>query len=274
MSDTVPSSRGSTAIDPKRPWITDPREDVAGMNWMQSLTNPFGETSRLHFTRAWTGLFFFRLIWYVGFSVLAAIFAAAGAENAGNYVPPSWAFLGVIVLTAIASLILHIRRLSDARRSALWAVLVGVPAVIALIGFALGTVGGARAYEQAVDRIEREAAAALQAPVDPADASPQDAESETADPAADGDGARDGESRGGEARRGGERRQRGPEFDPAQISQRAFAFDAGVSMALALWAVPSFLVMLWSLLWVGRLPTGGGTIKSRLEAEAESGQTH
>ncbi|MEM9738263.1 MAG: DUF805 domain-containing protein [Pseudomonadota bacterium] len=354
MSDTSPSNTSQTPMDPKRPWITDPREFPSAMSWAESLTNPLGETSRLHFTRAWTALFFARVIWYLGFALLAMVFAAAGAQNAGSLVPPPWAFLILVVLTILASIVLHIRRLADAKRSPLWAFLVAIPAVALIVGLFIGIQSGAKEYgvarqaaaleEQGMStkliavELERDGAAKLFArelilqselrqlqntgsetdgPVvdwiverfmsDPSifvaalgvstplsdnqksaiESALEDVIEEREEEAAEresGDGAIEdqGESRG---RRGGgnaspevrlngeigriRREWRGklPDIDLAETSERGYAVNTGIESAIGFWALPSFFVMLWSLLWVGRLPSGGGTIKSRFEID-------
>lgn len=361
MSD-VSSTDAGQPLDPKRPWITDPRETPSEMNWLQSFTNPLGETSRLHFTRAWTGLFYVRLIWYVGFALLTAIFGAAGVENPSAFVPPGWTFLVLILFTALASIVLHIRRLADAKRSPLWAVLVAIPALAMLAGLMMGSMGGIQQYAQAqraaqleqagmprkliAVELDRPGAANLFArelltrvelgQLERGETAPdgrmgeiegnieltnpgfvlaleamqielsdsqrtriqdalgdivtqrEEAAAKRAEGAESGGGAQGGESRRGQGRPGDEnltreqrlRRQLGrfqrewrgklPQIDVSSVSQRDFALQAGVGSALGLWAIPSLLVMLWSLLWVGRLPTGGGKIRDRFEALGDS----
>ncbi|MEL6662660.1 MAG: hypothetical protein AAFR33_06625 [Pseudomonadota bacterium] len=361
MSDATSHSGRPEPLDPKRPWVDDPRELPSEMNWVQTLTNPFGETSRLHFTRAWTGLFFVRLLWRVGFIVLAIVFGAAGVENASNFVPPLWAFMILVVITAMASVVLHIRRLSDAKRSPLWAMIVFVPVLAGFAGFLSGIGGASAEYEvasraAALERegvprkviaveLERDGAARLLAreilvrlelqQVEALGDDPQtttDATEEIpamTDPAvavllaelsldlldltdaqrtrvqdaldeiaaereggeAEGDAgadARDGERRGrsdsredeGDEPPSREQQLRGelvgiqgewrgmlPLINTSEVSALSYTLDAATGSAFGFWAIPSFFVMLWSLLWVGRLPTGGGTIRSRFEGQ-------
>ncbi|MEM8617122.1 MAG: DUF805 domain-containing protein [Pseudomonadota bacterium] len=331
------SPEGTQPIDTKRPWITDPREALSEMNWLQSYTNPLGETSRLHFTRGWTGLFFLRLIWYVGFALLAAVFGAAGVEDPSALVPPGWVFLVLIVLTALASIVLHIRRLGDAKRSPLWAVLVAIPALAMLAGLMLGSMSSLREYSQAeraaaleqggmprklvaveldrpdaADLFARELLARVElgqlergviAPDGPmgeidgdvalsspdfatalADISTEVSDSQRSkiQDALDDIVRERADEEPGDAEQGGNltkeqrlRQQLGrfqrewsgklPQIDSSRISQRDFAMQSGVGLALGLWTLPAFFVMLWSLLWVGRLPTGGGKIKDRFD---------
>lgn len=237
MTDTA-----STPLDPHRPWIEDPRDLPSEMNWVQSLTNPFGETSRLHFTRAWTALFFTRVIYFFGVGALSAVFALARAPALSI---PAWIWPLLVVVTAILSLILHVRRLADARRSPLWAVLVIVPVLLGFVGFVMGAAGGAQQYQAAVEARN----APREAPAAPAETS---GEGE----AAEGEAA--------PAERPQPEGRRGPQLDVTQISARDHALQAGLGFAQILWMISAFFVMLWSLLWVGRLPTGGGTIKERV----------
>lgn len=226
-------------IDPHRPWIDDPRDAPANMNWLQSLTNPFGETSRLHFTRAWTALFFIRFIYRVGLLVIMGVFAFASAPS---FTVPVWIWPLIIIVTALMSAILHVRRLADARRSPLWAVLVLLPIISGFGGFIVGAGMGAGQYQAAVD-----ARSALTRP----------AAAETDVPAT----AADGEAETPAARQGP---QQGPQVNVTETSAREFAVQTGIGIATVFWAPVSFGVMLWSLLWVGRLPNGGGTIRERV----------
>lgn len=248
MTDTPPASEPAGTIDPKRPWITDPRDAPAHMNWLETLTNPTGKTSRVHFTRAWTALFFTRLIYFIGTLTLAGIFAAAGS----SFSLPGWVWPVLVVITAILSLIVHIRRLSDAGRSPLWATLVIVPILFGFAAFLGGAAMGGAQYEQTL--------AARQAGP-PASDTPSETQAADAQSTADA-GADDDEANSETAGRG-ERQRRGPQVNVAEISQREHAFNTGLGLAQIAWAPLSFFVMLWSLLWVGRLPTGGGTIRSR-----------
>ena len=114
MNDRDTNADTAGGIDPNRPWITDPRDAPANMNWIETLTNPSGVTSRVHFTRAWTGLFFLRLSYFVFTASAAAVFATAGA----SFSLPNWVWPLLVIVTAFLSLILHLRRLADAQRSA------------------------------------------------------------------------------------------------------------------------------------------------------------
>ena len=235
MSD--PRTDTSAPIDPKHPWIEDPRDVPGELNGLAALFNPSGETSRVHFTRAWTLLFFMRTFAVLLPVLLSAILAASGGD--ADAVGGLYALVPVVfVATAIMSLILHVRRLSDARRSPLWAGLVLMPMIAAAAVF-LVSVPGANA---AFDKTHGDA----------------QVESEDAPP---GDEASRAEARRGDARSGG-RGRRGPPPKRMEFVTR----EAGGSAGLA-WALSVFGVTLWSLLLVGRYPTGGGRIDSRLDVD-------
>jgi uncharacterized membrane protein YhaH (DUF805 family) len=234
-------------IDPKHPWIDDPSDVPGGMNWLESFFDPTGETSRVHFTRGWTALFFTRLLFLIFTSALVFIMMSAGAEDPQAFSPPPWGFPALVTLTAMMSMILHVRRLANARRSPLWALLVLAPVLLGAGAFMTGTAQGAQEYDKKVSAWE-----ARQNP----------ARSQAGDQAGEGD---DNEER--QVERGTERRGSKDSFDPTKTSQRAFAIDAGIQRASLPWALSSLAVMLWSLLWVGRLPNGGGAIRSRFEPE-------
>ncbi len=212
------------------------------MQWLPSLLDPLGETSRLHFTRAWTLLFFARLLVFVGPVIAVALLAAAGAKEPASYGPPVWFFPLFLVVTALMSTVLHIRRLSNAKRSPLWAVLVMVPVLVGFAGFIAGGMQGTAQYREALDQLHNPAPPAAMDRTDP-----------TGDTSAVADETGEGE-----------RASREERLDPTKVSAREHAFRTALSMAQLAWAGPSFLVMLWSLLWVGRLPNGGGTIDGRL----------
>ncbi len=321
-------------LDPKHPWIDDPQDVPGRLKWLDSLVVPTGETSRVHFTRVWTALFFTRLLFVILSGALVFVLASAGVEDASAAAPPPWAFLVLVAITAVMSLVLHVRRLASARRSPLWAVLVMVPVLIAAAGFFMGTQNGARDYAVAIkaDALRSEGlrdkaiAIRLQRPraydllakelllssertlMQAGDVTPtadrlsqslaQDSENFAAllasmrvdsaqldlqklraaiDTAVDnrrkagGDADRDLKAVGKEF--GALRKQWKdtlPTVHPAKVAAREHAIKTGVGQAQMLWALPAFLVMLWSLLWVGRLPNGGGRIRDRFTSTGQA----
>lgn len=233
---TPPATADPSAFDPKRPWIDDPRDLPRQMNWAASLLNPLGRTSRLHFTRAWTILFFARVFALVIPTGIVAVIGAGGgdASSAGVLY---MLFPLTVVLTLFMSWFLHIRRLSDAGRSPLWATLVFLPVGL---GLALAILFGQGAIAQH-DAIQKDRAAIARGE----------------EPA----GARAGTRRvrSGQARRGG------PRGKPPSLSQKVQgAATSGFVMG---WAAGGIAVTIWSLTWPGRLPTGGGRIRDRFRQE-------
>ncbi|MEO0465793.1 MAG: DUF805 domain-containing protein [Pseudomonadota bacterium] len=205
MTDT------SQQIDPKRPWIDDARDAPATMKFLPSLLFPGGRTSRVHFTRGWTILFFARLFSILIPFALMAVFGAAGAETQA---------LGVLyglvpltfVLTLLMSTVLHARRLADAERPAALAGLVWLPVLLGVGVFLL--------------------LVATQSP----------------------DLATSADSSNG--------------FGRPQNPQDQFQswVSGQASLAFLVYAITLVCVTVWSLLWVGRLPNGGGRIKDRFAA--------
>ena len=234
------------AIDPHRPWIRDERDNPHEMNWVQTLFNPLGTSPKLHFTRAWTFMFLGRVLLYIvpGFGVF--IISLAGANLSGLQKPPEFLVLPVplmlvpffafTLVTEFTSWVAHVRRLADAHRSPLLAMIVLVPLMLALAGFYLGAQGGIKKYEQihapapAVAEVTEEAAG----------------DAAAAAPAADTTGDKPAE-----------RQQRGQKPPGPPQSERDMAASAGFGFAMMLWAPASFLVMLWTLLYVARMPNGG-----------------
>lgn len=223
-------------IDPRRPWIRDFRDDPGAMNWAGTLLNPFGETSKLHFSRAWTVMFIGRLLLYIVPSVGAAILGIAGM-NTGFLNTPADLLLFTVpalllpfavfaLITEFTSFVAHTRRLADAQRPAWLAVIVLVPMILGLAAYMAGTGMGAAQHRAATAPVTEAAAG--------------DAEGRAA------------------ARKRPEGRSRGRGGPPgAPQSERQAAVSAGLGMALPVWWLASTGVMIWTLVWVARLPNGG-----------------
>ncbi len=227
-------------IDPHRPWIRDARDAPGEMNWVQTLLNPLGESPKLHFTRAWTFSFMGRLLLYVVPSFTAFVVAIAGMKSDAWTAPVNLLLFTVPALlvpfalftlfTEFTSFVGHSRRLADAKRPAWLAVIVLVPMILGLAAYTAGTSMGAAQHRQ------------MNAP--PA----AKVESES----------KEGEADSQAAAKNGAKKQnqrRGPPGPPQ--SERQAAVAAGMGMGLPVWWLTSFGVMIWSLLWVARLPNGG-----------------
>lgn len=240
-------------VDARRPWIRDERDVPGNMNWWQTLFNPFGKTYKLHFTRAWTFMFMGRLMLYVFPSFVAFLAGVAGVGTDGMNTPVSLVLFSVPALlvpfavftlvTDYTSFVVHVRRLTEAGRSAFMAVIVLVPLLLGLIAYALGTQAGAAQYRQMHSPVNTEA---VQAKTE------KEAEGEE-----EGEGAasRDQQPAAGGNRGGG---ARSPQMAKMmEMSERQLAQQAGMGMAFPIWWLASFGAMLWSLMYVARLPNGG-----------------
>ncbi|MGH1421165.1 MAG: hypothetical protein ACRBEQ_05050 [Hyphomonas sp.] len=232
-------------VDPARPWIRDPRDDLRQMRWIETLFNPMGETVKSHFTRAWTLMFMGRLLTYFIPVLVVSILALAGLE-AGVLTKPTT--LGVIafptmllpfvafaLLTEFTSLVAHMRRLAEAKRPTWLAVIVLVPLVLAMMGFLGGTMMGKQAYQMRQDYV---------AAKETLKAEPENKEAKRI--------VAQGRQRGMERMLIMERRRN---IEPP--TELKMAAGMGQRIAIMVWALASLPVMLWTLFYVARLPTGG-----------------
>ncbi len=225
----------SGMIDPNRPWIRDEQDNPSTMNWAQTMLNPFGQSSRLHFTRAWTILFLGRVLLFIVPLFVMGVLITAGVNVGGSFKPQSLVLISVpmvlvpfaifTLLSEFTSFVAHVRRLSQARRPAFLAFLVLLPLALGLTAYTAGAAAGAAQHKAMMERAAE---------------------------------ARTGES--GQARRGpppgaSGGRPGGPPRPPP--SERQMAMQAGLGFALPVWALGSFAVMLWTLLYVSRLPNDG-----------------
>lgn len=223
-------------IDSNRPWIRDYRDNPGAMNWAGTLLNPFGETSKLHFSRAWTMMFIGRLLLYLLPSVGAGILGIAGVQTGFLNTQADLVLFTVpalllpfavfVLITELTSFVAHARRLADAQRPAWLGVIVLVPMILGLAAYMAGTSMGA-ALHRAANAPAAEAAA--------------------------GDAA--GKAEAGKRPEGRSRGRGGPPGPPQ--SERQAAVSAGLGLALPVWWLTSTGVMVWTLLWVARLPNGG-----------------
>lgn len=245
-------------VDPHRPWIRDERDNPHAMNWAQTLFNPMGETSKLHFSRAWTAMFMGRVLLYMVPSFTAGVLGIAGANLKAFNAPVNLLILTVpallvpfavfTIVTEFTSFVAHHRRLADARRPTWLAIIVLVPMILGLVCYNLGAAGTASQI------------AAAKAPK----------------PAAEASATGDAPKADAKAEKPKQQQRRGPPGPPQ--SERQQAVSAGMGFGLMVWAPLSFGVMLWTLLYVARLPNGGvGTIRTGsdlAEGEAEQGLSY
>ncbi|MEL7128545.1 MAG: DUF805 domain-containing protein [Pseudomonadota bacterium] len=221
-------------LDPKRPWITNADNLPASMNWLQALLNPFGRSPQLHFTRGWTACFMSRLILIALVVLIPSIVAVAGGEADGVRSALGGTLMITVILTEIFSFVLHNRRLADAGRSGLWAGLVLAPAILALGLVGTMTPGLVTQHAEVVAKAEAEKARIA-----------------AGEPAPEADEDTDRAERGDRSRRRGGRGQ-GSDEPP---SQQAFVVGKVMPLAGTVWFALSGLVMIWSLMWVARLPS-------------------
>lgn len=232
MSDT-----DTLMIDPARPWILDPRDAPADMNWRETLLYPFGITSKVHFGRAWTFMFMGRLLLFVVpvFAVFILNIAGMKADAlwkpvAGFGLPVPALLLPFFVFAIVSeftSFVAHRRRLANAKRSSWLGILVLVPLMLAMVGFVLGASSGAKAYDTLKAEKNKPQ---IEQTVENADS----AKSETDAP-----------------------RDRGKKREGPPPTQKEMAASAGMGLAIPIWLFSSFFVMLWTLLYVARLPNDG-----------------
>ena len=251
MTDT------SAPIDPHRPWIRDKRDDPSGMNWVETLFNPLGMTGKLHFSRAWTFMFMGRVLIFIVPVFSVFIGGVAGADLDSAWKPVSFLILPIpallvpffifTIVTEFTSWVAHVRRLAEANRSTLKAMIVLIPLILGLIGFAGGVSMGIAQHR---------AQAAKSAPAAEATVTEAGANAPVA-------------QQNGQAKQG---QRHGP-----PPTERQMAIGTGMSIGVMLWAIASFVVMLWTLLHVARLPNGGvGAFRtgSDLSQEAQTPRTY
>lgn len=264
MSDAIASQ---TALDPDRPWITDEEELPARMNWLDTLFNPTGKSPKLHFTRAWTFLFFTGLFAWVGLGFIISILGIAGADTSGISVFHGYFIAIVLAITSICSYVIHTRRLNHAGKISLRAIIVLVPLILATLAFVGGMAGKAAEY----DKLYEERAEFLEDPaawrearreeqrVQQAEAEKARQEAEAAkergedgEEASENNGQRGGQGRGGQ---GGW--NQGPSAENPLPSKESFIVRPNLGSFNSIIVGLNTLIMIWSLLWVARVPNFG-----------------
>jgi len=235
------------AIDPHRPWIKDARDNPHEMNWVQTLFNPLGNTPKLHFSRAWTFMFLGRVLLFIVPIFGVFVGSLAGADLAGAWKPIEAFVLPVPALlvpffvftlvTELTSWVAHVRRFNEAHRSPLLAMIVLIPLILGLVCFYLGAQSGIKQYE--AEHAPKPAVAA-------------DAGADAAAPAEGAAAAEAADAKPANKPQQQQRRRPGP-----PPSEHDVAAGAGLGMATPVWALASFLVMLWTLFYVARMPNGG-----------------
>ena len=240
MSDATPQ-----IIDPKRPWLTDERELPGNMNWLRTLFDPTGESPRLHFTRAWTMLFAAQLIVVILPFIVAAVLNMAGGDGSSVSTFGKFASPVVFIVTTLMSYVIHSRRLNDAKKPQLLALIPLVPLLIGMFMF-FGAVTQTSAqydkrYEMRQDFLEDPEAFRLKQ-LEQRKAA-QEAAKESGKPPPQARRGRPGGAGGGVA-----------EPLPPKAGYVLKAAAPSIQMAI----IPlSALIAIWSLLWVARVPFFG-----------------
>lgn len=246
------------AIDPAKPWIKDPRDDLREMRWIDTLFNPMGETRKAHFTRAWTFMFMSRLLTFFVPMLVVFILSLAGLKAGFLSKPVSLGvlafpamllpFFAIGLLTDYTSFVAHMRRLAEAKRSTWLAVIVLIPLVLGMIGFLGGTMMGKQAYQMRQDYV---------AAKEVLKENPEDKEAKRI--------VAQGRQRGMERMLMMEKRRN---IEPP--TQLDMAARSGQQFAIMLWMLASLPVMLWTLIYVARLPNAGqGRLYSGSEVEPD-----
>lgn len=250
-------------VDPQRPWIVDARDAPADMKWGQTLFNPLGETSKVHFGRAWTFMFMGRLLLFV-VPVFGSFILGLAGMNTGSLwkplpglgLPIPALLLGFFVFTIateFTSFVAHRRRLANARRPAWLSALVLLPLILAMLAFVAGASAGAAQYEVMNSGASGAAEQSSETPADEASETDASANTGSATEEASEEEARaEGNSDNSGQRQGNGRGRQGP-----PPSQMEMAVGGGMGMAIPIWMLVSFCIMLWTLFYVARLPNDG-----------------
>lgn len=265
MSDATASQN---AIDPNRPWIVDEEESPARMNWLGTLFNPAGKSPKLHFTRAWTVLFFTGVFAWLGVGAVISILGIAGADTSDLTALHGYIIAVALAVTSLCSFVIHSRRLNHAGKISLRALVVLVPVIVGAVMFLGGVTQKAAEY----DELYAERAEFLADPsawreaqleerrVEQTEAEKKRQEEEAAQAAnGDGEGAEENRgNRGGQGRGGpqGDWNQ-GPSADNPLPSKQEFIVQPNLGAFNMPIVLMNTLLMIWSLLWVARVPNFG-----------------
>lgn len=259
-------------------------EIIAGnrpsMNWAQTLFNPLGTSNKIEFTRAWTLLFFLQVGIVLGPAFTSSVIGLVGGDAGGLAKFGLYASPVVFILTTVCSYIIHTRRLRDARKSTLWAVLILLPLFLGLAAFVSSVSSAAQRYDvmyqerveyvanpeafEAKKAEERAAKAKEQAEQAKERREKAIAECEAARSAADS--AEQPETTCAEQveqNAEAQNRQRGrgnwggtepPAYRSPTPSQLSFVLEPNLAQIQNIIIPLSFFLAIWSLMWVARAP--------------------
>ena len=139
------------ALDPDRPWFTR-EEDLPGrMSGFDTFFFPAVNSSTLHFTRAWTVLFFAGVLTWVGLGGIIMVIGIAGADTSSMSAAHSYMVAIVLAVSCLLSYVIHTRRLNHAGKISLRALIVLVPLILASVAFIGGVSSKAAEYDELYD---------------------------------------------------------------------------------------------------------------------------
>ena len=272
MSDATASQ---TALDPERPWITNEEDLPVRMSWFQTFLNPAGETPKLHFTRAWTVLFFAGLLSWVGLGMIITVIGIAGVNTGGLSTFHGYFIAVVLAITSLMSYVVHTRRLNHAGKISLRAIVVLIPLILASVSF-MGAVQGKATEYAALYEARAEFLADPQAWRDARleERRERQAEEEARRKAAE-EAKANGEEVEGEGQGQGRGNRGGPPGGPNQgpsaenplPTKEAFIVRPNIGAFNMTIVALNTLIMIWSLLWVARVPNFGKEPKNPGYAE-------
>ena len=266
MSDAFASQ---TALDPDRPWITDDEQLPTRMNWLDTFFNPPGESPKLHFTRAWTVLFFTGLITWAGFGFIIFMIGVAGADTTSIAIGHAYLIAIVMAVTSVLSFVIHTRRLNHARKISLRAIIVLVPLILAAAVFVVGMNGKAAEY----DKLYEQRAEFLTDPAawrearleerrkaqEEEEKARLEAEEARANAEANGE-VLEQENAGQRGQQGGGQQgdwNQGPNPENPLPTKGSFIVRPNLGPFSTTIMGLNTLIMVWSLLWVARVPNFG-----------------
>lgn len=256
MSDT-----SSQILDPKRPWLTDERELPSHMNWLQTLFDPTGKSPRLHFTRAWTMLFILQLVIILGPWFTAVVIGMAGGDGSGVSTFGKYATPIVFVVTTLMSYVIHTRRLNDAGKTPLLALIPLIPLIIAVGAFMMTATGEVQKYDKRFETRQEyltDPDAYRERQAEQRRIAQQEAEKQAAEAAANGEEAKPQQPQGGQQRGpGGPGGPGGMGVEQPLPPKAPTVLKASLPMIQNIIIPLSALIAIWSLMWVARVPFFG-----------------
>ncbi|MEO1553675.1 MAG: hypothetical protein AAFR82_07030 [Pseudomonadota bacterium] len=262
MSDAFASQ---STLDPDRPWITDDEQMPARMSWFDTFLNPAGKSPKLHFTRAWTILFFTGLITWAGFGFIIFMVGIAGADMTEIRAGHAYMIAIVMAVTSVLSFVIHTRRLNHAGKISLRAIIVLVPLILATLMFVGGVSGKAAAYDELYEQRAEylaDPAAWREARLDERRKAQEEVEEARA--LAEANGEAESDENAGQRGQGGQRGggqggdwNQGPSPENPLPEREAFIVRPNLGAFSMTIAGLNTLIMIWSLLWVARVPNFG-----------------